>query len=232
MIIDALCCSPLFGISLTLAAYGIGIFIYRKIQIPILHPVLTASIMIMILLTVLNISIDDYQQGGSIITFMLGPATVSLAVPLYRQVKVLKTHAVIILISIAVGAVASIISIILLSKAFNLPEDLILSLVPKSVTTPIAVEASERLGGIPSITALGVIFTGITGAVAGPAILKLLRIKTPTAKGIAMGTSSHAIGTSRALEMGETEGAVSGLAIGLAAIITVAAAPLLIRILL
>lgn len=230
MIFETLFATPLFGIVITLAAYSIGAAVYQKKKIPLLHPVLTASAIIMIFMMLTGIEVEQYQYGGSIITFMLGPATVALAVPLYRQIQVLKTHAVVIIVSITVGAVVSIISIILIAKAAGLPEDLIISMAPKSITTPIAVEASEKLGGLPSITALSVVFTGITGAVAGPFILRVLRIKTPTAKGLAMGTAAHAIGTARALEMGETEGAVSGLAIGLAAIITVSIAPLLFRL--
>ena len=225
---ETFCCSPLLGIILTLSAYAVGLQLYKRLKISILHPVLTASAIIIAVLLLLDISIEEYQKGGSIISFMLGPATVALAVPLYRQIKILKSHAVIILVSISVGAVVSISSIILLSKALGLPEDLIISMAPKSVTTPIAVEASAKLGGLPAITALAVIFTGITGAVIGPSVLKLLHIKDPTAKGLALGTSAHAIGTSRALEMGETEGAVGSLSIGLTGIITVVTAPFIV----
>lgn len=223
--------NTLFGIVLTLASYAAGLQIYRRAKISLLHPVLTSSLMIIIILLLFNIKLDYYQNGGSVISFLLGPATVSLAVPLYRQINVLKKHVIVIIVSITIGASVSIISTILLSQLLDLPEELIVSLIPKSITTPIAVEVSDKLGGLPSITALAVIFTGITGAVAGPWILKLLRIKHPAAAGLAMGTSAHAIGTSRALEMGETEGAVSSLSIGLAGIITVLAAPLLVNLL-
>ena len=187
--------------------------------------------MIILLMVSMDISLDDYQHGASIITFMLAPATVSLAVPLYNRISILKKHAVIILVSICAGAVASVISSVILARLLGLPEDLVLSLVPKSVTTPIAVEASERLGGVPSITAISVIITGISGAVFGPFILKFFRVSSPLARGLAMGTSSHAIGTSRALEMGETEGAAGSLSIGIAGIITVLAAPMLLKLL-
>ena len=223
--------TPLFGLALTLAAYAVGRKIYSKLPVSILHPVLTASAIIIAVLFLLNIDPGDYQKGGSMISFLLAPATVALAVPLYRRIDTLKRHIFIILTAITVGAVTSIISVIVISKALNLPEELTLSMIPKSITTPIAVETSAKIGGLPSITALSVIFTGITGAVAGPALLKLFKIYSPTAKGLALGTSSHAIGTSRALEIGETEGAISSLSIGLAGIITVIAAPVFVNFL-
>jgi predicted murein hydrolase (TIGR00659 family) len=222
---------PLFGLVLTLSAYAVGKRIYSRLPISILHPVLTASIIIIILLFILDVNLQSYQRGGSMISFMLGPATVSLAVPLYRKIEILKSHFFIILTAITVGSLTSILSVVVLSRWLKLPEELTLSLIPKSITTPIAVETAEKIGGLSSITALSVIFTGIIGAVAGPAILKLFRIKSPTAKGLALGTASHAIGASRALEMGQTEGAISSLSIGLAGIITVIAAPLLVRVL-
>ena len=229
---ETFCCSPLFGIVLTLGAYAAGVKIYSRFRFAILHPVLTSSAVIIVFILISGINIEEYQKGGSIISFMLGPATVSLAVPLYRRISVLKKHAVIILVSISVGTVVSIVSVILLSKAFGLPEELILSLSPKSITTPIAVEVAGKIGGMPPITALAVITTGIIGAIIGPGLLRLLRITEPAAKGLAMGTAAHAIGTSRALEMGETEGAVSSLSIGLAGIITVITVPFIITLLL
>jgi predicted murein hydrolase (TIGR00659 family) len=228
---EALTANPLFGITLTLTAFAAGQLLYKRLKLSILHPVLTSSAAIIALLLILNIRLDNYQEGAAAVSFLLGPATVSLAVPLYRQISILKKNAAVILVSVFAGAAASMVSVILISKAIGLPEELVLSLVPKSVTTPIAVEASEELGGLPSITAISVIITGITGAVLGPYFLRLLRIKSPLAGGLAMGTSSHAIGTARALELGETEGAMSSLAIGLAGIITVLTAPVLVSLL-
>ena len=229
--IDEITRNPIFGISLTLAAYAAGLQIYKRFKFSFLHPILTASAIIIALITILDIPLENYQNGGSLISLLLGPATAALAVPLYRQRKEIKTHLIVILASITIGAVVSVISTILLSRLFKLPEDLVYSLIPKSVTTPIAVEVSEKLGGIPTITAIAVILTGITGAVLGPRTLKLLRINRPAAKGLAIGTSAHAIGTSRALEIGEKEGAAAGLAIGIAGIITALAAPLLVSLL-
>ena len=225
--LDEISRNPLFGISLTLTVYAIGLKIYKHARISILFPVITASAILIALVLIFRIPIANYQEGGSIISLMLIPATVSLAIPLYRQRITLKKHSVIILASIAAGSVVSIISTILFARLFRLPEALIISLIPKSVTTPIAIELSERLGGLPSITAIAVILTGIIGAVTGPRLLKLFGIKGSTEKGLAMGTAAHAIGTSRALEMGEAEGANGGLAIGIAGIITAVIAPVL-----
>ncbi len=229
---ESFCSNPAFGLVITLSAYAAGLRLYKKASVSLLHPVLTASVLIIAFLLIFGVDIESYQKGGAVISFMLPPATAALAVPLYRQRKVLKKHAVIIFISISVGAVVSIVSAILFSKVLGLPEELILSMAPKSITTPIAIEASARIGGLPSITALAVIFTGITGAILGPLVLKLLHISDPTAKGLAMGTAAHAIGTSRALEMGETEGALGSLSIGLAGIITVMIIPPIVLFLL
>ncbi len=228
---EAFFSSPLFGITITLAAYTLARAIYLKFSISFLHPVITGSAFIIIFLFLTGISLENYQRGGTIISFMLIPATVSLAVPLYRQFHILKRHAVILITGIFAGSVTSIFSVILLSKVFGLPEELMLSLVPKSVTTPIAVEISAGIGGLPSITALSVIITGILGAIIGPGLLGILKIRNATSRGIAMGTAAHAIGTSRALELGETEGAMSSLAIGMAGLVTVLIAPLIISIL-
>lgn len=228
MNVEPLLSNPLFGTGLTLAAYAVGVLLYRKTGVSVLHPVIIASVLIMLILEVFGIPVEAYQQGGRMISFLLGPATVVLAVPLYRQMRILKTHALIIIVSIAVGAVTSMVSVILLSRAFGLPEQLILSLVPKSVTTPIAVDISASLGGSSSITVIAVVITGIFGAVIGPFLLKVLHISDPSARGLALGTASHAIGTSRALELGELDGAISSLSIGLAGIITVFTAPVIL----
>ena len=225
------CSTPLFGLVVTLAAYTAGRLLYSRFPVSILHPVLTASALIITLLTLMDIRLEDYQLGGRFISFMLGPATVSLALPLYRKMALLRKHFFIILASISAGAVSSIVSAILLSKLFDLPGELLLALVPKSVTTPIAVEIAEQLGGMTSLTAIAVIMTGIIVAITGPPILKILKIDSPTARGLALGTAGHAIGTSRAIETGQTEGAVASLSIGLAGIITVIAAPLIVNLL-
>jgi len=171
-----------------------------------------------------------YNQGGDLLSFFLGPATVILAVPLYNRLELLKTNYKAILIGITTGTLTGIVSIIYLTKLFKLDVGVGLAMIPKSVTTPIGMEISKQIGGISSITVAAIILTGILGAVIGPFICNLFGIKNKVAVGIAIGTSSHAVGTSRAIELGETEGAMSGLAIGIAGLITVFLVPILLTI--
>ena len=158
----------------------------------------------------------------------LGPATVVLAVPLYKQLQLFKKHFVPIMAGILIGSIIGIISIIFLSTLLNLTPELITSLVPKSVTTPIGVEITKALGGVPSLTIAAIILSGIIGAVAGPTLCKIFKIEDEIALGIALGTASHALGTSKAMELGEIQGAMSSLSMGIAGIITVFLAPILL----
>lgn len=222
--------SSLFGIVLTLTAYALAKLLYDKSKLALANPVISASAIIIAVLLILDIEIEAYQRGGEIISFMLIPATVSLAIPLYRRVELLKKHAAAIIIGVLSGSTVSIVSVLLLSRLFGLPEELTISLIPKSVTTPIALEISTPLGGLPSITAISVILTGIIGAVIGPLLLRITGPHHPVGQGLSMGTAAHAIGTSRALEMGETEGAMSSLAIGLAGVVTVILAPIILSL--
>ena len=164
---------------------------------------------------------ETYNQGGAFITMFLTPATAVLAIPIYRQRELLKANFLPIVSGALVGSIVSLVSVIIFSRMFGLDKAVLVSLVPKSVTTAIGLELSVSLGGIQTITMLAIIISGIGGAIIMPSILKFCKIENSIAKGIAMGTASHAIGTARALEMGETEGAMSGLAIGVAGLITV-----------
>lgn len=215
----------LFGVVLSLAAFEIGIFINRSTRIPILNPLLIAIAIVICFLFAFNIDFDTYNKGGQVINMFLGPATVVLAVPLYKQLDLLKRHAKAILTGIFLGSLIGIVCIIGLSHLVGLDESIIKSLVPKSVTTPIGIAVSSQLGGLVPITVLAIIVTGITGAVFGPAICKLFKIKDKVAIGVSIGTASHAVGTSKALELGEIEGAMSSLSIGIAGIMTVVIAP-------
>jgi predicted murein hydrolase (TIGR00659 family) len=217
---------------LTIVAFETGLYLNRKTRLVILHPMVVAMGFIIIFLQVFDINLASYKKGGDLISFFLGPATVILAVPLYKQWNVFKQNALPIFVGIVVGAVTAVGSIIYLGKIFKLNEYIILSLIPKSVTNPIGVELSRQLGGNPSITVAVIILTGILGAVLGPSICRMFRIRNRIAVGIALGTASHAVGTSKAIELGETEGAMSGLAIGLAGLSTVLVAPLLVQLLL
>jgi len=219
--------SPLFGICLTIAAYIIGLEVYKKFKLPILNPILIALIIIIPILLYFKIPLETYKKGGDLISFFLGPATVVLAVPLYKKIDLLKQHFIPILGGVVVGVLTSILSCTLIGKVLGLDLSLIKSSLSKSLTTPIAIELSKQVEGIVPITIVMVMITGITGAVLAPFICKIFKIENKIAKGIAIGTASHAVGTSRAIEMGETEGAMSGLAIGVAGILTVFILPLL-----
>lgn len=222
--------TPMFGILISLIAFELGCKLYNKTKISMLNPLFTSIILVITFLTTFNINVSDYDKGGQFISFFLSPATIILAVPLYKKIKLLKANAVPILSGITIGSFVSILAIILLCHAFGLSKPLDVSMIPKSITVPIGVEVSKQLGGIPSITVATIIITGIMGAVIGPYVCKLFRIKDKVAIGVAIGTASHAIGTTKAIELGEVEGAMSSLSIGIAGIITVIIAPILAKI--
>ncbi|WP_207205287.1 LrgB family protein [Methanolobus psychrotolerans] len=223
--------SPLFGISISLLTFYAGSLLYKKTGSSLMNPLVLSMVMIIVLLLSFHISFDDYNRGGQFISFFLGPATVILAVPLYRKINLLKENVVPILAGISIGSVAGIVSIIVMCKIFGFDELISVSMIPKSVTTPIGIEISSQLGGLPSITVAAIVFTGVAGVLLGPAVCKLFRIDDKVAVGVAIGTSSHALGTTKAVELGETEGAMSGLAIGIAGLMTVFLAPLLAKLL-
>lgn len=223
--------SPFFGVVLSILTYEIGLLIHRKTKIAAFNPLLISMALTVALLMGFHIDVDSYNKGGSLISFFLGPATVILAVPLYRQFHLLKSNLIPILAGIVVGCVTAIISVALFARLFGLDTALIASLIPKSITTPIGIEVSAQLGGIPAVTVASIIITGIAGAILAPYIFKWCRIHDTVAQGIAIGTSSHALGTTKAVEMGDTQGAMSGLAIGLAGLATVLLAPVLVQLL-
>ncbi|SHJ98008.1 TIGR00659 family protein [Clostridium cavendishii DSM 21758] len=219
--------NALFGITLSLLAFEVGAFIYRKTKISFFNPLLIAITLVILVLVIFNINFDTYNKGGQFITIFLGPATVILAVPLYKQISLLKKHAFPILVGIFVGSTVGIISIILLSHVFNLQEALVRSLAPKSVTTPIGMEIAKNMQGIVPVTVISIVVSGIIGSIVGPGVCKVLKIKSKIAVGISLGTAAHAVGTTRALELGETEGAMSSLSIGIAGLMTVFLAPII-----
>ncbi|MDK2826840.1 MAG: hypothetical protein PWQ63_937 [Methanolobus sp.] len=224
--------SPVFGIGISLVTFYAGAQLYKKTGSPLMNPLVLSMFMIIALLLSFHISFDDYNNGGQFISFFLGPATVILAVPLYRKISLLKENVVPIIAGISIGSAAGIASIIVMCKMFGLDEMLSVSMIPKSVTTPIGIEISNQLGGLPSVTVAAIVFTGIAGVLLGPMVCKLFKIEDKVALGVAIGTSSHALGTTKAVEIGETEGAMSGLAIGIAGLVTVFLAPLLAKLLL
>lgn len=223
--------SPLFGIVISLLTFQAGSMLYRRTGSVFLNPLVLSMLAIIAFLVSFHISFDDYNKGGQFISFFLGPATVILAVPLYKKIDLLKENILPILAGITIGSTTGIVSIIVMCRMFGLNDLVSISMIPKSITTPIGIELSNQLGGLPSITVAGIVFTGISGVLLGPMICKLFRIDDRVAVGIAIGTSSHALGTTKAVELGETEGAMSGLAIGIAGLVTVFLAPLIAKIL-
>lgn len=211
----------MFGIALSVAAFQVGVLLHRKWHTPFLNPLLVGTALVVIVLLVARIPVESYQVGGDIITMFLGPATTVLAYSIYRQLKILKKYFIPVIAGCLVGSVTSIASVIGLCKLFGLDATLTASLIPKSVTTAIAIDVSGSLGGIPALTVLAVMVTGIFGAAFSPLFVKLFRVKSPVAAGVAIGTCSHAAGTSRAVELGEVQGAMSGVSIGVAGMITV-----------
>jgi predicted murein hydrolase (TIGR00659 family) len=213
----------LFGILLTVGLFYLVTLAKHRTRQNWLNPLLLSVIIIICILVLADIPFDHYMKGGSIIHAFLGPVTVVLALPLYRQRKLLAEHKYSIIGGIIAGVASAIISVIVLSRLLGLNDMLERSLIPHSVTTPIGISVSNMLKATEGITIISIIITGILGASIAPFLLKILRIKHPVAKGLSIGTSSHALGTTKAIEMGETEAAMSSLAIGVAALTTVLA---------
>lgn len=213
--------SPLFGILLTLASWEIAIRISNRFRSPLLNPLLIAMAIIFSVLKIFGITMADYNIGGDILTLFIAPATTMLAVSVYNQITMLKKNLLPVIVGCAVGSAASIGTVLTLSRAFGLSEVLTNSLIPKSVTNAIAIELSKQFNGIPSITILAVLITGICGVLFSPILIRLLHVRNPVAQGLAIGTSSHLIGTSKALELGELQGAMSSIAIFITGVATV-----------
>jgi predicted murein hydrolase (TIGR00659 family) len=226
-----LAASPLLHLTLTLAAYQIGFLLYRRGNLnPLLNPVLVAVILIVALLYFTGTSYQTYFEGAQFVHFLLGPATVALAIPLYRQFQLVRRSAAALLGSVLAGSLTASLSAVGIAWLLGASHETIISIAPKSVTAPVAMGISERLGGLPSLTAVLVLLTGIIGAMLGPPLLDLLKVKSWAARGLAIGTASHGIGTARALQVNEVAGAFSGLAMGLNALATAVLLPLIWRL--
>jgi predicted murein hydrolase (TIGR00659 family) len=221
---------PVFGIVLTLVTYLIGQKIAQRVKSPLANPLLISVILCIIFLLGSGVSFQDYNRGGQIISFFLGPATVALGIPLYKQLDLIKQNKLPILLGTFLGSLTAILSVVGLLAILGGSKETMISLSPKSVTTPIALEVSQWVGGVVPLTVVGVVITGIIGAIIGPEILKLVRVKSKVAVGLAIGTATHALGTSRAVKEGEVEGAFSSTAIGLAGIITAVILPFILKI--
>lgn len=221
--------SLFFGLVLTLSAYWFGAFMQKKFKYTFVNPLLIASIIIIVLLVVSGISYDTYIYGAKYISFLLTPATVCLAVPMYKQLLVLKKNIIAVFAGILCGVVVGAFSILLLSLLLKVSPEIYASLLPKSITTAIAIGVSEEIGGNTAITVCSVVITGIFGAAISKTVCRIFKITEPVAVGLAMGNSAHAIGTSKAIEIGEVEGAMSSLSIVVAGIITVVMANLMVQ---
>ena len=217
----------LFPIVLTFGAFQIGLWCQKKWKNPICNPILIAALLVIGFLLATGYSNETYQAGTAYFQWLLTPATVCLALPLYRQLKILGKNLWAILAGIAAGTVSSLLCVFLMAKAFSLDDTLLYTLFPKSITTALGLALSEQMGGITSITAAVIIVTGILGSLFGRMLCKLFRLKDPISQGVAFGTASHVIGTSRATELGELQGAVSSLSLAVAGILTAILLPII-----
>ncbi len=226
-----LAASPLLHLTLTLIAYQAGLWVNRRAGgHPLANPVLFAVAALVALLLATGTPYSAYFEGAQFVHFLLGPATVALAIPLYRQFAAVRRSAIAILVSLVAGSLTAAGSAVAIAWAMGAARESVISLAPKSVTAPVAMAISQQLGGLPSLTAALVILTGISGAMLGPVLLNAMRIRDWQARGLAIGTAAHGIGTARAMQVNEVAGAFSGLAMGLNALATAILVPLLWRL--
>ncbi|HCW53931.1 MAG TPA: hypothetical protein DG753_09385 [Clostridium sp.] len=218
--------SVFFGGIISLITYGIGVLIKRKFKLAIFNPLLISIAITIAFLLAFNINYDKYYDGAKYISYLLTPATVCLAIPLYEKIELLKKNWKAIGIGVICGVLANFVCVFILARALKLGHQEYVTLIPKSITTAIGMSVSEEIGGIVTISVAVIIVTGIFGSMVAEGVCNLCRIKNPVAKGIAIGSCSHAIGTSKAMEMGQIEGAMSSLAIVMTGLLTVICAPL------
>lgn len=218
--------SVYFGFFITLFAYWLGTQISKRIKITLCNPLLISIILIIAFLKLTGTGYEIFENGAKYINFFLTPVTVCLAVPLYRQIRILKANIEIILISIFSGCLSCAGFIFAMAKLFSIERGIYVSMIPKSITTAIALGMSEELGGMASVTVMAVFISGIGGAIIAAFVFKIFRIEEPMAQGLATGTASHALGTSKALELGELQAAMSSLAIAVAGMMTVIIGPI------
>lgn len=222
--------NSVIAVVITLGCFLLANVICKKLKLPFLHPLIVALFFLGFCFIIFKIDYKVYDANTRVITAILSPATVALALPIYRKIEILKKNYAVILISISIGVILGLVFTFILAHIFSVSDVILYSILAKSVTTPIAVELTENIGGVRSIAILSVMISGIFGAVFGPLVCRVLNIKSPFAVGLALGTASHALGTSKAIELGETEGAMSGLAIGAAGVITVVFLPILMKV--
>lgn len=224
--------TPLVWLTVTLVAYQAGLWLYERAgRHPLLNPVLLAVIVLVALLTATGTEYRVYFEGAQFVHFLLGPATVALAVPLYRHFQAIRRSALAIVVSILAGSLTAVVSAVGIAWAMGASSGTLLSLAPKSVTMPIALGISEQVGGLPGLTAALVMLTGITGAVFATWTLNLVRVRDWRARGLAAGVAAHGIGTARAFQVNEVAGAFASVAMGLNGVATALLVPLLLRLL-
>ena len=211
-----------FGVTVSIAGYGIGLFLKRKFKWGFLNPLLLAIVFVIAGLKLFDIDYEVYNETAKYLSYLLTPATVCLAIPLYQQISLLKDNIAAVLVGIFAGVISSLGSILGMAYLFGLSHREYVTLLPKSITTAIGIGVSEELGGISTITVAVIIVTGVLGNVIGEKICKIFRIQEPIAVGLAFGTAAHAVGTTKAFEIGEVEGAMSSLSIAVAGLMTVA----------
>jgi len=221
---------PLFSLVLTLGAYQIGLTCQKKWKMPLCNPLLISVALIVAVLLLTGFSVETYQADMKIFSWLITPATVALAVPLYEQLQRLKKNLPAILAGVAAGALTSLASVFALCALFSLDKQTTISLLPKSITTAIGMVVSGENGGIEALTSLVIAFTGILGSVVGPVLCKLLKLNHPIAQGVAFGTSAHVIGTAKASELGDIQGAVSSLSLAVAGVLTALLFPLVVSL--
>ena len=222
--------SVYFGVALSFLCYFAGIWFQKKYPYPFVNPLLIAMLLVISFLLIFHIDYKTYDYGAKYITYFMTPATVCLAVPLYKQFQVLKKNALAVFLGILAGCIAHAMVVIGLMYLFSLNKVVAVSLLPKSVTTPIALGICSEVGGIQGITVIGVTIAGLSGAIIGPVLLKIFHIKEPLAQGLAIGTASHAVGTSKMVEYGEVQAAMSSLAIVVTGLLTVVIVPIVVQV--
>lgn len=218
-------------IAFTLLVYFMAQKLQDKTQILLLNPILITIVIIILFLTVFHLDYSYYNKGSKVIEFLLKPAVVALGVPLYQQLKNIRKQVIPVIFSQLAGCIIGVVSVVLIAKFMGAPKEIVYSLAPKSVTTPIAIEVSKTVGGIPAITASVVIVVGIFGNIFGYGILKLSRVKNPIAQSISMGTAAHAVGTSKSMEISPTFGAMSSLGLIVNGVLTAILTPYILQIL-
>ncbi len=221
-----------FMLMLSTGTFLLGVYLYKKLKFPLLQPLLISVVIIIPFLKITGIEYQTFYQQTRILNFMLGPSVVALGYVLYEQLEYIKGNVLSILTAVFTGSIVGIVSVILVAKAFGADKVLVASLAPKSVTTPIAMSIAQNTGGVPELAVVFVVLCGIFGGLIGPILLRKIGIKSKIAKGLAMGSASHALGTAKAMEMGALEGAVSGLAIGIMGVMTALLVPFVEMVLL